>query len=521
MLEKLLNGFRALPPARQILVVLILSGAIGAIVAGYIWSQEPDMQVLFSHLSAEDAGAIIAKLKEQKISYSVEGNGATVMVPSDKVHELRMQLASQSLPQGGGVGFEIFDRTTVGMTDFVQKLNYRRALQGELARTIGQLAEVERARVHLVVPERTLFADQRERPRASVVLTLRGGKTLGAGQIQGIAHLVASSVEGLQPQEVTVVDSHGLILSQPAGDLSAQQTGVYGDAKQAIEKDLENRVQSMLERVVGRGKAVVRVSSVLDLRKVERTEEVYDPNVQVVRSENRSQEKTNAREETEGGIAGTTSNLPDKKTTETTGGSTNSAVRTNATINYEINKSVSRIIEPVGTLKRLSAAVLVDGSYVVSEAKDGKVNRKYIARGDEEMKKLEDLVKKAVGYSEERGDQVQVLNVAFDTSAEEGAGQGSEAPIPSPMMGQYVRYGLFGLLAMLIVLFIVRPVIRLLSTPPLPQLEFSPGTLPETVGQLEAALIPGSPQARTLEMARTNPQSTALVVKKWLKENWS
>src|SRR5438105_404872 len=515
MLEKLLNGFRGLPPARQILVVLILSGAIGAIVAGYIWSQEPDMQVLFSHLSAEDAGAIIAKLKEQKISYSVEGNGATVMVPSDKVHELRMQLASQSLPQGGGVGFEIFDRTTVGMTDFVQKLNYRRALQGELARTIGQLAEVERARVHLVVPERSLFADQREPPRASVVLTL------GGGQIQGIAHLVASSVEGLQPQEVTVVDSHGLIPSQPAGDLSAQQTGAYGDAKQAIEKDLENRVQSMLERVVGRGKAVVRVSSVLDLRKVERTEEVYDPNVQVVRSENRSQEKTNAREETEGGIAGTTSNLPDKKTTETTGGSTNSAVRTNATINYEINKSVSRIIEPVGTLKRLSAAVLVDGSYVVTEAKDGKVNRKYIARSDEEMKKLEELAKKAVGYSEERGDQVQVLNVAFDTSAEEGAGQGSEAPIPNPMMGQYVRYGLFGLLAMLIVLFIVRPVIRLLSTPPLPQLEFSPGTLPETVGQLEDALDAGLPQARALEMARTNPQSTALVVKKWLKENWS
>src|SRR5207249_9797642 len=201
MLEKLLNGFRALPPARQILVVLILSGAIGAIVAGYIWSQEPDMQVLFSHLSAEDAGAIIAKLKEQKISYSVEGNGATVMVPSDKVHELRMQLASQSLPQGGGVGFEIFDRTTVGMTDFVQKLNYRRALQGELARTIGQLAEVERARVHLVVTERSLFEDQRERPRAEVVLTRRGGHTLGAGQIQGIAHLVASSVEGLRSEE--------------------------------------------------------------------------------------------------------------------------------------------------------------------------------------------------------------------------------------------------------------------------------------------------------------------------------
>jgi flagellar M-ring protein FliF len=194
-------------------------------------------------------------------------------------------------------------------------------------------------------------------------------------------------------------------------------------------------------------------------------------------------------------------------------------VRTNATINYEINKSTSRIIEPIGTIKRLSAAVLVDGSYTVSEAKDGKVNRKYIARGDDEMKKLEDLVKKAVGYSEERGDQIQVLNVAFDTSAaDEGAGQGASegAPLPNPMIGQYVRYGVFGLLALLIVMFIVRPVIRLLSTAPLPQLGYPPGTLPATVGQLEAAF--GSSQAAALEMARTNPQSTALVVKKWLKE---
>ena len=520
MFERLWNGFRELPPARQLLLVLIVSGATAALVAGYVWSQEPDMQVLFSHLAAEDAGAIVTKLKEQKIPYTLEGNGATIMVPSDKVHELRMQLASQSLPQGGGVGFEIFDRTTVGMTDFVQKLNYRRALQGELARTIGQLAEVERARVHLVVPERSLFADQRERSRASVVLTLRGGKTLAPGQIQGIAHLVASSVEGLQPQEVTVVDSHGQILSQPAGDPSGQQTGAYADAKQAVEKDLESRVQSMLERVVGRGKAVVRVSSVLDLRKVERTEESYDPNVQVVRSENRSQEKTSAKEEAEGGIAGTTSNLPDKKTAITAGGSTNTAARSNATINYEINKSTSRIIEPVGTLKRLSAAVLVDGTYEVAAGKDGKSSRKYIARAEEEMKKLEDLVKKAVGYSEERGDQVQVLNVAFDASAADDGAQGTEAAASNPMMGQYIRYGMFGLLALLVVLFVVRPMIKLLSAPPpvSPNIGFPPGTLPATVGQLEASFVGASPHGAVLEIARANPQSTAVVVKKWLKE---
>jgi flagellar M-ring protein FliF len=519
MAEGLLTGFRGLSPSRQILVVVVLSGALAAIVGGFLWSQEPEMQVLFSHLSAEDTGAIITKLKEQKIPYSVEGNGTTLLVPSDKVHELRLQLASQSLPQGGGVGFEIFDRTTVGMTDFVQKLNYRRALQGELGRTIAQLSEVERARVHLVVPERSLFADQRERPRASVVLTLRRGKMLSSGQIQGIAHLVASSVEGLQPQEVTVVDSHGQILSQPVGDVGVQQTSAYIDAKQTVEKDLEGRVQSMLERVVGKGKAVVRVSTVMDLRKIERTEEAYDPNVQVVRSENRSQEKTNSREESEGGIAGTTSNLPDRTTTETTGGSTNNAVRTNATINYEINKSISRIIEPVGTLKKLSAAVLVDGTYQVTEAKDGKSSRKYIPRADEEIKKLEELVKKAVGYSEERGDQVEVLNVAFDTSvADEGLAQGEGEPKgTNPMIGQYVRYGIFGVLATLILLFVVRPLMRLLTQSG-GQLALPPGSLPTTVGQLEAALAPGSPQTAVLDMARTNPASTALVVKKWLKE---
>ena len=521
MMDRLLIGFRALPPSRQMLVLLIVSGAMAAIVAGFLWSQEPEMQVLFSHLSPEDAGAIVSKLKEQKIPFTVEGNGGTILVPSEKVHELRLLMASQSLPQGGGVGFEIFDRTTVGMTDFVQKLNYRRALQGELSRTIMQLSEVERARVHLVMPERSLYLDQRERPRASVVLTLRRGQTLSPGPIQGIAHLVASSVEGLQPQEVTIVDSHGQILSQPVGDIGAQQTGASLDAKQAVEKDLEGRVQSMLERVVGKGKAVVRVSSVLDLRKIERTEEAFDPNVQVVRSENRSQEKTSSREETEGGIAGTTSNLPDKTTTTTTGGSTNTAVRTNATVNYEINRSTSRIVEPVGSIKRLSAAVLVDGIYQVSEAKDGKIQRKYTARGDEEMKKLEELVKKAMGYSEERGDQVQVLNVSFDTSAEDSAAQGDAetAARPNPMIGQYVRYGLFGLLALLIVLFVIRPLIKILSLPPVGgQYALPPGTLPATVGQLEAAMAPNSQQAALLEMARTNPQSTALVVKKWLKE---
>lgn len=524
MPEQLPTGLRALTPTRQIMLMVIVSASVAALAAGFFWSREPEMQVLFSNLTQEDAGAIVAKLKEQKIPYSVEGTGGTILVPTERVHETRLQMASQSLPQGGGVGFEIFDRTTIGMTDFVQKLNYRRALQGELSRTISQLAEVERARVHLVVPERSLFADQRERPRASVVVTLKRGKTLSAGQVQGIGHLVASSVEGLQPQEVTIVDSHGQALSLPmAADAASQQTSAHMDAKRSLEKDLENRVQTMLERVAGAGKAVVRVSSVLNLRQVERTEEAYDPNGQVVRSENRQQEKNSSSSTGgDGGVAGTGSNLPGNAAASPEGSSSNTAVRTNATVNYEINKTVSRIVEPVGTITRLTVAVLVDGRYETAEGKDGKLERKYVPRKDEEMKKLEELVKKAVGYSEERGDQVEILNVAFDAAAVEiGEAGPADVPPPNPMMGQYIRYGLFSVLAALVFLFVIRPLMRLLAEPggAPQQLALPAGAvLPATVGQLEAAMAPAQLSHSLLESARINPQSTAMVVKKWLKE---
>lgn len=523
MPERILTGYGALSPVRQVLLLLIVSGALAGVVAGFLWSREPDMQVLFSNLTQEDAGAIVAKLREQKVPFIAEGAG-TILVPTDKVHELRLNLAGQSLPQGGGVGFEIFDRTMIGMTDFVQKLNYRRALQGELARTIGQLAEVERARVHLSVPERSLFADHREKPRASVVLTFRRGKTLASGQIQGIAHLVASSVEGLQPQEVTVVDAHGQVLTKPTGDTVSQQTGAQLDAKQALEKDLETRVQSMLERVVGAGKAVVRVSSVLDLRQVERTEEAYDPNVQVVRSENRQQEKaTSSSASGDGGVAGVGANVPGNAAPSSEGSSSNNSTRTNATVNYEINKTISRVVEPVGTIKRLTAAVMVDGSYEVKEGgdKDKKPERKYVPRGDEEMKKLEELVKNAIGYSEERGDQVQVLNVAFDATAVEVGEAGPAEPLPNPMIGQYVKYGVFVVLAMLVFLVVIRPLMRMLAESPSGsrQLALPAGSaLPATVGQLEASLAPAQIPSGLFETARGNPQATAMVVKKWLKE---
>ena len=245
---------------QRLIILVALAGSVAGLIALALWTQQPDMQVLFTNVNSEDAAAIIDKLKEAKTPYETTGGGATILVPSAQVHELRLQLATQGIPRGGGVGYEIFDRTSIGMSDFVQKLNYRRALQGELARTIAQMPEVERARVHLAIPERRLFANEQDRARASVVVSLRNSLTLSKSQVQGVVHLVASSVEGLQARDVTVVDGHGLLLSSTAADETVGLSSTQLEYQHTVEKDIETRVQSMLERIVGVNKAVVRVS---------------------------------------------------------------------------------------------------------------------------------------------------------------------------------------------------------------------------------------------------------------------
>jgi flagellar M-ring protein FliF len=413
------------------------------------------------------------------------------------------------------------------MSEFVQKLNYRRALQGELARTIAQMPEVERARVHLALPERRLFATEQDRARASVVLSLRASHMLGKAQVQGIIHLVASSVEGLQARDVTVVDGHGQLLSNSSGDDTAGLTGSQLEYQHTVEKDIESRIQSMLERIVGVNKAVVRVSSLLDFRKVETTEERFDPNGQVVRSEQRGQEKASGVNSASGGVPGVESNVPTGSDQEA--GQTNSTSNQtkNETVNYEISRTVSRIIEPIGTVKKLSVAVLVDGTYEAGKAAESTgavpadAAKKYIPRTEDEMKRIEEIVKKAMGYSAERQDQVEVANIQFGFGVEEPAGMAVEAAADGTRAWlPYVRYAVGGLLFVLLLLFVVRPLITMLLTSgssPAPAMEHSPA-LPASVGQVEAALA-GKPPTQILDMARSNPAATAVVVKQWLKGN--
>ncbi len=357
-----------------------------AIIALLTWANRPQYTILFTDLSSSDAAKIRDQLQDDKVPYKLESSGSTILVPSDRVYDLRLQLAAEGIPSQPGVGYEIFDRTNLGMSDFVQKLNYRRALEGELGRTIASISEVEHSRVHLVIPEPALFKDDEKPPTASVVLKFKGRARLTEEQVRGIATLVARSVEGLDPENVTILDSFGNLLSGlKAADAAIGLSSTQMELQHKVETYLANKAQSMLDGVLSPGHSIVRVNAELDFQQIERTSETYDPESAVVRSEERMESVTNEVD-----------SAPSKEE--------------NTLSNYEINKTVEHLVNNGGSIKRLSAAVIVDGTY--KESTGGKVE--YISRTPQEMTSLTGIVRGAIGLSEQRGDVLEITNIAFD-----------------------------------------------------------------------------------------------------------
>ena len=434
------NGFSELPPARRISLVASALATIAVILGLIVWANQSEYKILFSNLASDDAANIVAKLKEKKIPYKISDNGDSVSIPDDRVTEVRLELASTGLPQGSGVGFEIFDRKTLGATEFEQQLNYRRALQGELARTINSLDEIQQSRVHLALPKDSLFVEEQKKPTASVTLKLKGGRVIRPDQIDGITHLVASSVEGLNPADVIVVDSKGNILSRKKDDSGfGQLSATQVEYRNNFEKSVVAQIQSMLERIVGQGKAVVRVSADLDFKVMEKTEELYDPDSPVIRSTQKQTENVTP--------------LPNA----TTGRGTESKL--DEVINYEINRTVSKTVMPVGEIRKLSIAVLVDGKYT----KDAKGEEVYQPRDKAELDKLDDLVKKSVGFNAARGDQVVVTDMPFRPSAEDELG----SPLPWTKrvseFAPYMKYVIILAIFFFLFLFVLRPIINMIS----------------------------------------------------------
>jgi flagellar M-ring protein FliF len=515
-------------------IALLLSLAgFGSLI---FWNNMPDYQILFSNLSPEDAGEMVNKLKDKKIPFQLSHNGTSLQIPKEQVYNTRLALAAEGLPKGGGIGFEVFDRTHLGATDFVQRLNYQRAMQGELSRTIKQIKEVEQARVHIVTPKDSLFIEERKKPTASVFIKTRSGMVLGPSQVEGIVHLVASAIEGLEPGSITIVDTFGKILSKRHDStLIGQLTTSQLDYQRNLEEGLKKKVQGMLEEVLGVNKAIARVAADIDFQQVDITEERIDPNT-VLRSEQKNIERSSSNSGVKGAGDEKIETPPAKKSPKgKTGASselnptgpsrtahpfqTNSSERQNEIRNYEITKINKHIKNPVGSLKKVSVAVIVDGTYKeVADPKTGKV-KEFIKRSPEEMKSMESIIKKAVGFNEARGDQVEVINMPFNWAV------GEEEP-KSITENQWKEYLLISykpvvslILALLFIFFVVRPILQKKpdrvgeNTAYLPE-KVQPALSPPPLAETKTLDV----REQALQLAQGDPSKTVGIVKTWLNE---
>lgn len=518
-IRRLIEPFLALTPGKQMVIAAVAFLSAVAFAVLIFVANRTDYRPLFTNLTSEDAGEIVKKLKDAKTPYQITADGKGILVPSDKVYELRLTLASEGIPQGGGVGFEIFDRKNFGMTEFVQKLNYQRALQGELSRTIAQLTGVEQARVHLVIPEKSLFKDNEKPATASIVLKMKSNRALKDSEVQGVVHLVSASIEGMDPEHVTVLDSRGKILSKGgSSDPTTRMTSAMQETQRNYEKNVEERIQSLLDRIVGGGKSVARVTAAFDFKQVERIEEKFDPESIAVRSEQRTEEKGSST--TSGaGVPGVQTNLG-----RTTGGGSTSGggSKNDETLNYEVSRSSAKIIEPVGALSKISVAVLVDGKYEAPAAvKEGQPEKaKYTPRSPDELQKIETLVKSAVGFNAERGDQLSVQNIPFQDT--EGAGSSETATWWSnPFFMSLAKNLMIGVGFLVLILFVVRPLLASMRLPKRPTLETF-----ETIGasdqlsaveraQIEAMMVE---QQSLIEQAKKDPYQVAQILQNWVSE---
>jgi flagellar M-ring protein FliF len=504
--------FLALPPARRLSFLALTVAVICGTGLLAVWVERPQFRVLFSNLSGPDGAAVVDYLKTEKIPYRMGEAGTTIEVDAAHVYETRLALAGRGIPQGGGVGFEIFDKQTLGMTDFVQRLNYQRALQGELARTIGELAAVEAARVHLALPERSLFVAEERRPSASVVVKLRPGRVLAQEQIGGIVHLVAASVEGLKPADVTVVDINGQVLTHEVDEAGNGRPA--GQGVLAFERELEqgyiDRIESMLARVLGPGHALARVTATLDLAQVEKTEESFDPDRVAVRNEKRSRENNVQASAASAGpsVSGTLTNEPAPAPASGTEGP--HSEREDSALSYEISKVTSRRIEQSGGIRKLSVAVLLDGTY----QGEGEA-RTFVPRPSEEIDRYRELIKRAVGFNDDRGDQIEVASAPFQAPAAQDA---PEAPGLLSRFGGWSEtlWRAAGLVAVLLVaLLVVRPFLLTMAS----RAPVGIATAEMAVGARRALPQPVTADAGTnafLELARRNPEQTAQVIRQWV-----
>jgi len=523
-------------PASQLVGLAIATIAIAGFLIGvYTWLQAPDYRVLFSSLNDRDGGAVVASLAQMNVPYKYNDGGSAILVPSNMIYDTRLKLASQGLPKGGTVGFELLDQQKFGTTQLQEQVNFQRGLEGELAKSIQSISAVQSARVHLAIPKPTIFLREHQKPTASVLVALFPGKTLDPAQVQGIVHLVASSVPELADQNVSIVDGSGNLLSRTT------EVGGLDPGKLAYLHDLEQvyarRITSIIETIVGQGNVRAEVSADLDFSQIEQTAETFKPNGPqntALRSEQTTEATSANTTGAPGGVPGAQSNTPTNAGAPASpangpgGGQNNSTSKKDNTVNYELDRMVETKKLPVGTIRRLSAAIVVNNRAIApGEATDAKKD----AKGDgtkaatsraltkDEIAQITALARESIGFDEKRGDTINVVNASF-TQPETLAA--TEVPVwkdpDNIAMAKDVGKNVaFALIAAYLLFGILRPAVRKIvaGTP-----------APVAVGRDASIDVITTPSLaypeqlqRARQLARDDPKAIAGLVRNWVATN--
>ncbi|MBU0681556.1 MAG: flagellar M-ring protein FliF [Proteobacteria bacterium] len=520
IIQQGLDVLKSLPLMQKAIAGLVVAVVLFGLLSLTFVSSKPGMKVLYANLNSGDAADIVAQLKEQRVPYELAENGTAILVAQNDVYEIRLAMASEGLPKGAGVGFEIFDKTSLGTTDFVQKLNYHRALQGELARTITQFDKIKAARVHIAQPKESVFVEDTQPPTASISVSLAGRDKLSKQEIKAIVNLVGSAIPGLEESNITLVDTGGHLLFRKDGDEDTLLSATQIEYQQKIESTLRNKLETMFEEVVGVEKVIARVSTDVDFDHVDISEEEFDPETQVVRSEQVLTERDGAADSQQG-IPGVKGQLATYTAAGEGEGGGLGFKRDNITRNYEVSKKVTRTKAAIGQVRKLSVAIMVDGTYNKTK-KDGKVVKEYQARSDQELATFLKMAQNAVGYDPERGDQVEVVSMPFYLSS-------YEEPTPD-MLDQYHKLlnqmalpVALLLVAICFFMFVIRPFFRLMANQQLVSQRMAEQAEHELVAaqspeDLSLTPLGMTDKERIYKLAQSDPDRAADLVRRWLRE---
>ena len=517
---------------QQMLSILVFAAAVVAVVAGiWMWGQTGDYRVLYSNLSDRDGGDIITSLQQQNIPYKFAEGGGALLVPGDKVHEVRLRLASQGLPKGGTVGFELMENQKFGTSQFLEQVNYQRSLEGELARSMQTLGPVQSARVHLAIPKPTVFVKEQQKPSASVVLTLHPGRSLDAGQVNAIVHLISSSIPNLPATGVTVVDQRGSLLSSIREGGSDAMDETQLKYVRQIEQDYIKRIEDIVAPLIGAQNVRAQVTADIDFSQTEQTAESFKPNQPPGQSSIRSIQSTESRNGTANpaGVPGALSNQPPVPATAPIVAPANAvaaaagestSTHKEATTNYEVDRTIRHTKQPVGSIRRLSVAVLINNR-TVTDAKGKSTTKPFTPA---EQAQLNNLVKNAMGFNVQRGDSLNLLNSAFNDVAETALPEIPlwKQPEIIALVKEILKYLLIAGAALYLFFGIIRPALRNLSdslraSAAEPEAEVAPGEEKEFAVKKSEVSYEGSLQAAK-QMAQQSPKIVASVVKEWVNE---